>query len=312
MEKLSLKQIAEQEHLQVVNVDSKDYVIGDMKNYFYLAEEHHLRINILMKDENRQQNWMLLPYYTLKGLFLENIILNYFKGEYQVVSFISDYKTLALRYIDNFIKKDASPIEVEKAIADTKAIERMFEVEKLGYRKPFALVVDTDCTEHIIVPTHCNSSISFKGITLAVALSVPTKEETDLAICLVKAGKPIPCLNGMMPEDINSRYGDTIDGYDFNEFGEEGEQYMQGPYIIIDDEHCIGYSWRQSWDGVHWFWVEGNHSNHTDMKRDVFEKHRNSELSHLLEKSANECFVKWMEIGKNKTDNYDTLFQLPT
>ena len=309
MKKLTLQQIAEQEHLQTVTVDGKEYIIGEMKNYFYLAEQHHLRINILMKDDNKQQDWDLLPYYTLEGLCVDNIVRNYMGDEYVVVNFDSDYKTYAQRFINNVIRNGASPTEVEKAINDTKATERMFKNEKLGYKKSLTLVMDKACTEHHIVPSNSDFLVSFKGISLAIALSEPTQEETELAVSLVKAGKAVPCLNGMLPEDIYALHGDNIEGYKFNKFGDNDVRIL-GPYIILDDEDYLGFSYRRSCDGIHWFWVGGEHTNRCAMTIRHFDEDRNSP-DYLLLTSRNSGFISWMTPQKHKADKSGEMILFP-
>lgn len=309
MKKLTLQQIAEQENLQTVTVGGKEYIIGEMKYFFNIAEKHHLRINILMKDDNKQQDWTLLPYYTLEGLSVEHIIRNYMGDEYMVVNYDSEYKTYAQRFINNAIGNGASPTEVEKAINDTKAIERMFEDEKIGWRTPLDLVMDNACTEHHIVPSNSDSLVSFKGISLAIALSVPTKEETELALSLVKAGQTVPCLNGMLPEDVYALHSNNLRRYNFRVSGEDGEKIL-GPYIILDDNDSIGYAYRLSEDGIHWFWSDGEHSKQLIMGSEKFEENSNS-LDRLLESSTNSRFISWMTPQKHNFSKFGNMIKLP-
>lgn len=307
---MTLQKISEFENLQLVNVEGKDYLVGQADNLFNIAEKHHLRINILQKDDNKQQSWTLMPYYTFQELHLSNLIQNYFDDKYHVVPFKTDYEPCAKQFVNNAIQHGATPTQVENAINDTKAIERMFDDDKIGYNRPLELVMDKDCTEHIIVPASNKSMVSFNGITLAVALCEPTTQDTEAAISLFKAGSPVPCLNGMLPEDIYALHGNTIDGYDFRQFGEEDDFIAFGPYVTIDDEGLMGYSYRESYDGIHWFWVGGDHANQFILTEDKFNETKDS-LDNLLEASRNRYFASWMPIKVLRLDNYGTMIHIP-
>lgn len=294
--------------LQVITLnDGKEAIIGEMsyRDLFNFAHINRLRINLVAKDESQSDEWTVLPIYTCEELCLEQIILLYFQDAYQCIDFEGTYSRESAKYVGRLIRSGASPIEIEKAIQEKESITRMFKEFKLGYRSGYSLVMAKDYTEQMILLNY-STCLSFKHITLAYALTEVTEETTAYAAKVLLSGKNIPCVMGMMPEDV-AKILDTETKllYGIEPRGE----YFMGPFIIIDGSGDVGFSYRESKDGKTWFWTGGEHSGSPLMDSMFFDETESIDL--LLEKSTDEHYMMWKPV-KLEYDETRWFINLPT
>lgn len=280
--------------MQLVVVNGKEYLTCESNNIHRMATWLGLRMNVLHQQQGGDME--VLPCFAHDGLPIDNIIEHYYGDQYCCVS-QWEYDRYARRFVDNVVNSGASPSEIQKAIDDTRAVKKMFDEKTLasndGHRY---LIMDIDCTKHHVITAY-RSYISFMGHTFMIGLSLPTEDETRQAIDRLKHGQSVPCLCGMMPEDVRQLLSeDEQRDFDLHAYDSDGNVFL-GPYVIFDSDNYLGHAYRQTKDGKHWYWAGGCHSNYNTLSDDTFESANESELHR---KSTDGAFCFWQAFSKPK------------
>lgn len=299
--------------LEIITLeDGKEYVLSnetvDSKELLNFAHCNRLIPYILKKDTNISDNWKNTGFFTNLNFDPFSMVREYLNN-YSIIS-SEQYQTRALSYINNIIKKGSSPIEIEKAISDTESIKKMFSSKKLGIEYDFILLMDNDCTQHFVIP---NSScrFSFKNISVAIALAEPDAQITQKAIDYILSGRKVPCVPGMLPEDV-AKVADVdmsliynLKIYDKDNIEDEEDYYLIGPFVVISDDGYIGFAHRYSVDGKVWFWC----GEHTNLYLTLMDRWQLEPNRLIYENSSESNVVYWHAVKWEYCDT-DTFFRI--
>lgn len=145
--------------------------------------------------------------------------------------------------------------------------------------------------------------------------------DTDIAICAIDvddsiakrlvddvlAGKFIPCALGQMPEDflfLHEKYDyfrtHNEDQYTGNN-NPEYSKWIVGDFVVMDSENSIGYSYRGTYDNIHWRWECGNHSNHSNLMKSGEDINKNEDYT----------FCYWQLVRNKDAESSDYISSKP-
>lgn len=253
-------------NLQKIDYEDKYYGKGEIKTAYVgfknfgeaytFCRMNHKRLEILSKKNDVWQRTSNIP---SDNLNYGNIKIE--KG-YKIYSYYDnidkDLKKLIRKLGDD--KK-----KIEQVTENAEKAKAVLNNEKEEGRYFSGLVVggaDFDY-DSIIRP---GAYISWHGQELALAAvdveNIITKRLADDML----SGKIIPCAFGQMPEDYiyladKTRklkpYGE--EGYTANNDPEKSRAL--GPFVLYDEENCVGYGYRATYDDKIWRWEGVEHSN---------------------------------------------------
>ena len=253
----NLQQIDFEDHYYG-NGETKSAYVG-FQNFdaaYTFCRMNHKRLEVLRKDDGKWQRTGNIP--------TENLYYSNLKME-------EGYKCYAFdSYIDGDLKKltellgdDKERIEQFKENAE-KAKTALNSVECSFRDYPAVVLCEADLTFDALIKPGGN--ISWHGQELVLAAmdieeSVTKRLEED-----VLAGRIIPCAFGQMPEDYTyladkNRELKPFCEDDYAAKNDPENSRCLGRFIIYDDENCVGYGWRSTYDDKYWRWEGVEHSN---------------------------------------------------
>lgn len=163
---------------------------------------------------------------------------------------------------------DSSDEEFANIINSNKdaAIKALLTVKKGQYDWKHNVILKSDSLafEGLISP---GGSLQWHDIDYTLCVMEVDPEIAQRLVADVLAGKFIPCALGQMPEDFlflheTTDYFRTHSEDDYTGNNDpDYSKWIVGHFVVMDDDNSIGYSYRETYDNVHWRWQSGEHSN---------------------------------------------------
>jgi len=217
---------------------------------------NHKRLEVLKMDDGKWQRTGNIP---TENLYYSNLKMEEGFKCYAYESSINEDLKKQTELLGNdkeLIKQVTENAEKAKTILKS---EKCF----YGYYPAVILHEDNLALDALIKP---GGSISWHGQELMLAAmdieeTVRKRLEDD-----VLSGRIIPCAFGQMPEDYiyladKNRELKPFCEEDYAAKNDPENSRCMGRFIIYDDENCVGYGWRSTYDDKYWRWEGVEHSN---------------------------------------------------
>ena len=260
-----------EEDVQAYNlhqIDYEDYYYGNgeiksayvgFQNYddaYKFCRMNHKRLEVLEMNDGKWQRTGNIP---TENLYYSNLKMEEGFKCYAYESSINE----DLKKQTELLGNDKELIE--QVTENAEKAKTILKSEKCfyGYYPAVVLHEDNLALDALIKP---GGSISWHGQQLMLAAmdieeTVRKRLEGD-----VLSGRIIPCAFGQMPEDYiyladKNRELKPFCEEDYAAKNDPENSRCMGRFIIYDDENCVGYGWRSTYDDKYWRWEGVEHSN---------------------------------------------------
>ncbi len=260
-----------EEDVQAYNlhqIDYEDYYYGNgeiksayvgFQNYddaYKFCRMNHKRLEVLEMNDGKWQRTGNIP---TENLYYSNLKMEEGFKCYAYESSINEDLKKQTELLGNDKKL------IEQVTENAEKAKTILKSEKCfyGYYPAVVLHEDNLALDALIKP---GGSISWHGQELMLAAmdieeTVRKRLEDD-----VLSGRIIPCAFGQMPEDYiyladKNRELKPFCEEDYAAKNDPENSRCMGRFIIYDEENCVGYGWRSTYDDKYWRWEGVEHSN---------------------------------------------------
>lgn len=253
-------------NLQQIDYEDNYYGAGEVKVAFIgfdnfdaaytFCRMNHKRLEVLRKDHGKWQRTGNIPTCNLECRNLE------IEEGYKVYSFYSS--------IDNDVEKKIEQLGDDKQTIEQvtqnakKAKETLNSLNKEHRYDTDLILREADLA--LDASIKAGASISWHGQELALAALNVEESVTKRLADDVLAGRIIPCAIGQMPEDYTyladkNRELKPFGEDDYTANNDPNRSRCMGHFILYDEENCVGYGWRATYDDKLWRWEGVEHCN---------------------------------------------------
>ena len=253
-------------NLQQVDFEDFYYGAGELKTAYVGFDEYddaytfcrmnHKRLEVLKKEDGK---WKRIGYIPSDNLDGDNLEMEEGYKHYLVESSIDyDLEKLTEQLGDD---KDKIEIITKNAEKAKEILEKEFEKKRYGFE---VILRKDDLGFDAVIKR--GASLSWHGQEYIFAAIDVEEFVTKRLADDVLAGKIIPSAIGQMPEDYTYLsyktrellpYGEE----DYTANNDPDKNRTLGPFILYDQENCIGYGYRATYDDKIWRWENVTHSN---------------------------------------------------
>ena len=253
-------------NLQQVDFEDFYYGAGELKTAYVGFDEYddaytfcrmnHKRLEVLKKEDGK---WKRIGYIPSDNLDGDNLEMEEGYKHYLVESSIDyDLEKLTEKLGDD---KDKIEIITKNAEKAKEILEKEFEKKRYGFE---VILRKDDLGFDAVIKR--GASLSWHGQEYIFAAIDVEEFVTKRLADDVLAGRVIPSAIGQMPEDYTYLSDKT---FELKPYGEEDytanndpdKNRTLGPFILYDQENCIGYGYRATYDDKIWRWENVTHSN---------------------------------------------------
>ena len=253
-------------NLQQVDFEDFYYGAGELKTAYVGFDEYddaytfcrmnHKRLEVLKKEDGK---WKRIGYIPSDNLDGDNLEMEEGYKHYLVESSIDyDLEKLTEQLGDD---KDKIEIITKNAEKAKEILEKEFEKKRYGFE---VILRKDDLGFDAVIKR--GASLSWHGQEYIFAAIDVEEFVTKRLADDVLAGRVIPSAIGQMPEDYTYLSDKT---FELKPYGEEDytanndpdKNRTLGPFILYDQENCIGYGYRATYDDKIWRWENVTHSN---------------------------------------------------
>ena len=229
---------------------------NDFRDAYTFCRMNHKRLEVLKKENGK---WQRTGYIPSGNLDCDNLQMEDGYKSYWIASYLdSDLEKRIEQLGDDKDKIEIITKNAEKAkeILKKESDKKIYGSEIILREKDF---------EFDAIIRHC-AYLSWHGQELILAALEVEEFVTKRLAEDVLAGKIIPSAIGQMPEDYTYLADKTRE---LRPYGEEDytanndpeKNRTLGPFILYDEENCIGYGYRATYDDKIWRWEDVTHSN---------------------------------------------------
>lgn len=228
----------------------------DFRDAFTFCRMNHKRLEVLKKEDGK---WKRTGYIPSDNLDCYNLDMEEgYKSFFSANSIDSELKEIIEKLGDD---KDKIEIITNNANKAKEILKREFDKKRFGSY----IILRKNDFEFDAVIRH-SASLSWHGQELIFAAIDVEEFVTKRLADDVLAGRVIPSAIGQMPEDYTYLSDKTLE---LKPYGEEDytanndpdKNRTLGPFILYDQENCIGYVYRATYDDKIWRWENVTHSN---------------------------------------------------
>ena len=253
-------------NLHQVDFEDNYYGAGELKvayvgfndfcDAYTFCRMNHKRLEVLKKENGK---WQRTGYIPSDNLYSDNLDM---EEGYKCYKFES--------YIDSDLEKRKKQLgdDIEKIEIITKNAKKAKEILNKEFEKKLyysAVILREKDFEFDAVIRH-GASLSWHGQELILAALDVEDFVTKRLADDVLAGKIIPSAIGQMPEDYiyladKTRELKPYGEEDYTANNDPERSRTLGAFILYDQENCIGYGYRATYDDKIWRWEDVTHSN---------------------------------------------------
>ncbi|MBE6265722.1 MAG: hypothetical protein E7102_04505 [Prevotella ruminicola] len=253
-------------NLQQVDFEDFYYGAGELKTAYVGFDEYndaytfcrmnHKRLEVLKKEDGK---WKRIGYIPSDNLDGDNLEMEEGYKHYLVESSIDyDLEKLTEQLGDD---KDKIEIITKNAEKAKEILEKEFEKKRYGFE---VILRKDDLGFDAVIKR--GASLSWHGQEYIFAAIDVEEFVTKRLADDVLAGKIIPSAIGQMPEDYTYLSDKTREllpygEEDYTANNDPDKNRTLGPFILYDQENCIGYGYRATYDDKIWRWENVTHSN---------------------------------------------------
>lgn len=253
-------------NLQQVDFEDFYYGAGELKTAYVGFDEYndaytfcrmnHKRLEVLKKEDGK---WKRIGYIPSDNLDGDNLEMEEGYKHYLVESSIDyDLEKLTEQLGDD---KDKIEIITKNAEKAKEILEKEFEKKRYGFE---VILRKDDLGFDAVIKR--GASLSWHGQEYIFAAIDVEEFVTKRLADDVLAGKIIPSAIGQMPEDYTYLSDKTREllpygEEDYTANNDPDKNRTLGPIILYDQENCIGYGYRATYDDKIWRWENVTHSN---------------------------------------------------
>ena len=253
-------------NLQQVDFEDFYYGAGELKTAYVGFDEYddaytfcrmnHKRLEVLKKEDGK---WKRIGYIPSDNLDGDNLEMEEGYKHYLVESSIDyDLEKLTEQLGDD---KDKIEIITKNAEKAKEILEKEFEKKRYGFE---VILRKDDLGFDAVIKR--GASLSWHGQEYIFAAIDVEEFVTKRLADDVLAGKIIPSAIGQMPEDYTYLSDKTREllpygEEDYTANNDPNKNRTLGPFILYDQENCIGYGYRATYDDKIWRWENVTHSN---------------------------------------------------
>lgn len=253
-------------NLQQVDFEDFYYGAGELKTAYVGFDEYddaytfcrmnHKRLEVLKKEDGK---WKRIGYIPSDNLDGDNLEMEEGYKHYLVESSIDyDLEKLTEKLGDD---KDKIEIITKNAEKAKEILEKEFEKKRYGFE---VILRKDDLGFDAVIKR--GASLSWHGQEYIFAAIDVEEFVTKRLADDVLAGKIIPSAIGQMPEDYTYLSDKTREllpygEEDYTANNDPDKNRTLGPFILYDQENCIGYGYRATYDDKIWRWENVTHSN---------------------------------------------------
>lgn len=253
-------------NLQQVDFEDFYYGAGELKTAYVGFDEYddaytfcrmnHKRLEVLKKEDGK---WKRIGYIPSDNLDGDNLEMEEGYKHYLVESSIDyDLEKLTEQLGDD---KDKIEIITKNAEKAKEILEKEFEKKRYGFE---VILRKDDLGFDAVIKR--GASLSWHGQELIFAAIDVEEFVTKRLADDVLAGRVIPSAIGQMPEDYTYLSDKTREllpygEEDYTANNDPDKNRTLGPFILYDQENCIGYGYRATYDDKIWRWENVTHSN---------------------------------------------------
>lgn len=253
-------------NLQQVDFEDFYYGAGELKTAYVGFDEYddaytfcrmnHKRLEVLKKEDGK---WKRIGYIPSDNLDGDNLEMEEGYKHYLVESSIDyDLEKLTEQLGDD---KDKIEIITKNAEKAKEILEKKFEKKRYGFE---VILRKDDLGFDAVIKR--GASLSWHGQEYIFAAIDVEEFVTKRLADDVLAGKIIPSAIGQMPEDYTYLSDKTREllpygEEDYTANNDPDKNRTLGPFILYDQENCIGYGYRATYDDKIWRWENVTHSN---------------------------------------------------
>lgn len=253
-------------NLQQVDFEDFYYGAGELKTAYVGFDEYndaytfcrmnHKRLEVLKKEDGKWKRTGYIPSDNLDG---DNLEMEEGYKHYLVESSIDyDLEKLTEQLGDD---KDKIEIITKNAEKAKEILEKEFEKKRYGFE---VILRKDDLGFDAVIKR--GASLSWHGQEYIFAAIDVEEFVTKRLADDVLAGKIIPSAIGQMPEDYTYLSDKTREllpygEEDYTANNDPDKNRTLGPFILYDQENCIGYGYRATYDDKIWRWENVTHSN---------------------------------------------------
>lgn len=253
-------------NLQQVDFEDFYYGAGELKTAYVGFDEYndaytfcrmnHKRLEVLKKEDGK---WKRIGYIPSDNLDGDNLEMEEGYKHYLVESSIDyDLEKLTEQLGDD---KDKIEIITKNAEKAKEILEKEFEKKRYGFE---VILRKDDLGFDAVIKL--GASLSWHGQEYIFAAIDVEEFVTKRLADDVLAGKIIPSAIGQMPEDYTYLSDKTREllpygEEDYTANNDPDKNRTLGPFILYDQENCIGYGYRATYDDKIWRWENVTHSN---------------------------------------------------
>ena len=253
-------------NLQQVDFEDFYYGAGELKTAYVGFDEYddaytfcrmnHKRLEVLKKEDGK---WKRIGYIPSDNLDGDNLEMEEGYKHYLVESSIDyDLEKLTEQLGDD---KDKIEIITKNAGKAKEILEKEFEKKRYGFE---VILRKDDLGFDAVIKR--GASLSWHGQEYIFAAIDVEEFVTKRLADDVLAGKIIPSAIGQMPEDYTYLSDKTREllpygEEDYTANNDPDKNRTLGPFILYDQENCIGYGYRATYDDKIWRWENVTHSN---------------------------------------------------
>lgn len=253
-------------NLQQVDFEDFYYGAGELKTAYVGFDEYddaytfcrmnHKRLEVLKKEDGK---WKRIGYIPSDNLDGDNLEMEEGYKHYLVESSIDyDLEKLTEQLGDD---KDKIEIITKNAEKAKEILEKEYEKKRYGFE---VILRKDDLGFDAVIKR--GASLSWHGQEYIFAAIDVEEFVTKRLADDVLAGKIIPSAIGQMPEDYTYLSDKTREllpygEEDYTANNDPDKNRTLGPFILYDQENCIGYGYRATYDDKIWRWENVTHSN---------------------------------------------------
>ncbi len=253
-------------NLQQVDFEDFYYGAGELKTAYVGFDEYddaytfcrmnHKRLEVLKKEDGK---WKRIGYIPSDNLDGDNLEMEEGYKHYLVESSIDyDLEKLTEQLGDD---KDKIEIITKNAEKAKEILEKEFEKKRYGFE---VILRKDDLGFDAVIKR--GASLSWHGQEYIFAAIDVEEFVTKRLADDVLAGKIIPSAIGQMPEDYTYLSDKTREllpygEEDYTANNDPDKNRTLGPFVLYDQENCIGYGYRATYDDKIWRWENVTHSN---------------------------------------------------
>jgi len=230
----------------------------DFRAAFDFCIFHRKRMEVIQRIDGEWHRTGRLP---IDDLSVYDIKLD---DSFIIGNFPNDIEERAKKLLDELT--DVSEQQIAKISINKERALNELNTDKgiCSWKKQLVLDKNDLSIDSIIMS---GANIKWHSQEFAICAMDVEPEIAQKLVDAVLAGKFIPCALGQMPEDFlfleqQSGYFRVSTDKDYSANNNPNRsKWITGYFVVLDNECSVGYSYRVTYDGLHWRWEEGEHSN---------------------------------------------------